>query len=226
MTVCVSVKPTRRSTFDDFYHHRYIPEFLRAVPELISARRYAPSNLQQVQADRACFFTIYELVADDAVTAVEDAIARTAHKEVIDQLNRWKEDGLTYFDRAFFEEVYRHPRSPADGSWSSRPFMTFMWSLRIGCDQAESWYHNQYLTRLMADVPQWVACRTYQRMHTSPSEFMTIFEVADVFAFNEAENNEQAPYRKVENDGFGTWLKTNVDAHAFVRFKQIFRLPD
>jgi hypothetical protein len=226
MTVCVSVKPSRRTTFDDFYHHRYIPEFLKVVPEIVSARRYAPSNLAQLQADRACFFTIYQLASDDAVASIEDAIARSAHKEVSDQLKRWKEDGLTYFDRAFFEEVYRHPRAPEDGCWSGRPFLTFMWSVRTGCNQAAEWYHNQYLTRLMADVPQWIACRTYQRMDTEPNEYMTVFEVADAFGFDEAENNEQAAYRKTENDTFSTWIKANVDSHAFVRFKQIYRLPD
>ena len=104
--------------------------------------------------------------------------------------------------------------------------MTFMWSVRIGCQQAHSWYHDQYLPRLMGDVPQWLACRTYRRMDTEPSEYMTIFEAADVFAFNEAENNEQAAYRQVENAAFATWLKANVDNHTFVRFKQILRLPD
>lgn len=178
MLVELSVDPARRAEFEVFYHNDYIPQFLAAVPLVVSARRY--SQMDGGPADPALkrFFTIYELSSDDCMDKVDAAIARSAHKNASDRLKVWKEDGITFFARNYYREVAR-----AEGDswpWNSGYLCIFNWSRKAERPSSEALKQVcQYADTVMQAAPRLlVASRTYVKTETEQRDFMTVFEVS------------------------------------------------
>lgn len=178
MVVELSVDPARRTEFEVFYHNDYIPQFLAAVPLVVSARRY--SQMDGGPADPAAkrFFTIYELGSDDCMGKIDAAIARSAHKSASDRFKVWKEDGLTSFARCYYHEVAR-----AEGDswpWNSGYLCIFNWSIRrdVSGDDALKLV-GDYVQAVMKQSPRLlVASRTYSKDGSENREFMTVVEVS------------------------------------------------
>jgi hypothetical protein len=225
MIVDLSVDPARQSGFDRFYHDFYIPEFLRAVPEVLSARRYAEIDiLGKLDAATMHFLTVYDLVSDDCMDNIEAAIARSAHQEASDQFKKWKQEGLTYFDRAFFREIHRHPRQPADGCWSDHALYAFVWTVKPDISKsAQRWYVDEYVNVLMSTVPSWLACRTYSRLDSQPSSFLTAFEAVDKSSLVQSVSaaNEAPP--DAERVAFTKWMENTLGDHTALSLVPIYR---
>ncbi len=178
MVVELSVDPAQRAEFEVFYHNDYIPQFLAAVPLVVSARRYSQMDGGPSDPGAKRFFTIYELSSDDCMDKVDAAIARSAHKNASDRLKVWKEDGLTFFARSFYHEVAR-----AEGDswpWNSSYLCIFNWSRKSETTRDEALkLVSDYAATVMKAAPRLlVAGRTYSKDGTEDAEFMTVFEVS------------------------------------------------
>ncbi len=186
MIVNLSVDPLRQAAFDDFYHHQYIPAFLAAVPEITSARRYeeidAPLKNAVIESTwRQRFWTIYELHSADAVGPIEDAIQRSAHKEASDQFKEWKENGLTDFWRAFYEERSVHGAQPKDVPWGERSLLVLRYpTKKTGPSEPEPWSArsltetDSLASQLLTELSGFCASRLYVSLPPKESEHMIV----------------------------------------------------
>lgn len=180
MVVDLCVEPARRAEFDVFYHNDYIPQFLAAVPLVVTARRYAQMDGGDVDAANKRFFTIYELHSDDSMDKIDAAIARSAHKNASDRFKLWKDDGLTHFDRAFYKEIQRHPSEIDGWPWNSGYLCVFLWTVEAGVPASDALAKAlEYAVSVMKDAPRLlIASRTYARLSSQAQDFMTVFEVS------------------------------------------------
>jgi hypothetical protein len=226
MTVDLSVDPTRRNQFDSFYHNFYIPEFLKAVPEILTARRYSQKDLvAKLDPATTHFLTIYELATGKPTDIVEDAIARSAHQEASNQFKVWKEDGLTYFERAFYREIYRHSRQPEDGCFGKRSLYIIRWTEKgFSSGSAKKWYGGAYLDQMMDNVPDWLACRTYLRMHFQPASYLTVFEAKSHASLLHAVASSDDDWSDAEQANFRDWLQNGLTWHDCLMLEPIYFL--
>jgi hypothetical protein len=230
MIVDLSVEPARQSQFDSFYHDFYIPEFLKAVPEIVTARRYAQTDtVGNFDPAKVRFLSIYELASDDSVNDIEAAIARSAHQEASAQFKVWKQNGLTHFERAFYREVKRHPHQQSesvDKSSNNRSLCAFTWSLKADVESsAASWYLDEYVKLLMSTEPSWLACRTYQRMNLAPPSFLTIFEAIDQPSLLQSMTTANEGLSEADQTRFTNWQHT-LATHQTLSFEAIYFLSN
>jgi len=228
MIVDLSVDPTRQNEFDSFYHDFYIPEFLKAVPEVLAARRYAQIDgdvdmLGKPDPAKAHFLTVYDLVSNDCMDNIEAAIARSAHQEASDQFKKWKQNGLTYFDRAFLREVNRHPRRSANECWSDHALYAFQWTVKPDISEsAQRWYVDEYVNILMSTVPSWLACRTYVRMDSNPSSFLTVFEARDKASLLQSVSASNEAPEDSERLALAGWIENALEHHSALNLVPIY----
>jgi hypothetical protein len=221
MIVDLSVDSTRQTQFDNFYQDFYIPEFLKAVPEIVSARRYAhPDILDAFDQVSARFLTIYELASDNAIDNIEKAISRSAHQKASDQFKVWKKDGLTNFSRAFYREVYRHPRQETNGCWGNHSLYAFEWAIKPDfLGNAIQWYVDEYVDTLMSNMPSLLACRIYLSMKFDFCNFLTIFEVAKLEPSADFSNEALPDAWRV---AYRNWVEQALAQHSTLTLKPIY----
>jgi len=226
MLVDLSIDPARHAEFDSFYHDFYIPEFLHAVPEVRTARRYAQINLLgKLDPAKARFLTIYELLSDDSIDNIEAAIARSAHREASDQFKIWKQNGLTYFDRAFYWQVHKYVRQSEDGCWNSRSLCTWRWRVKpeVSIAGAVS-YLSGYANQLMNSLPSVIAHHTYLRLDSEPHNLLTVFEVSDEIPLPQLMQAINSEMPHCDRTSLRDWLAATLPDHDATSFNLIYSL--
>jgi hypothetical protein len=224
MIVDLSVEAERLDEFDSFYHDYYIPEFLKAVPEVITARRYVQKDMVTgLDAKDAHYLTLYELSSNDAPEAVETAIARAAHQEASSKFKLWKQDGLTYFDRAFYKEVYRSQRQTEDVCWGDNSLYALRWIVDPDIPISDDEFNcADYFNRQMNNIPAWSACRTYLRLQSDPQSFLTVFEARDQVALRQALADDDETLPEQDQIDFTNWVENSLTWHDCMMFDQIY----
>lgn len=229
MLVDLSIETDRQAEFDHFYHNFYIPKFLQAVPEIRATTRYAQTNpLGQLDPAKAHFLTIYELLSDDSIDSIEAAIARSAHREASDQFKLWKQNGLTYFDRAFYRLVNKQTHQSENGCWSSQSLCTWRWSVKPEVSTAAAAAAaavsslSSYANQLTNTLSLATAHHSYLRLNSEPHHFLTVFDVQDeitLLQLMQAANN-QNPHS--DDAALRDWLAATMKANEAMSFKQIY----
>lgn len=231
MIVALSVDPDKEASFNDFYHHRYIPNLLRVVPEFVSAKRYEEFNVEgSLRWFTKRFLTVYELASEEAIEAALTGLERKERDEDRAEWDRWRATGLHDVTREVYRTIYTHPRTTWDGPFGSRPF--FMVSVEVqSARRAEfdDWYKTAYLPKNLADVPTWAACRRYASVGRTPARAHTIYEAWNEAGLKESLSLMRAPHRLGDNASWHAWDSGDHPAITWedaASFKPIFRYPD
>jgi hypothetical protein len=226
MLVDLSIESDRQAEFDHFYHDFYIPEFLQAVPDIRTARRYAQTHLLgDLDPAKAHFLTIYELLSDDSIDSIEAAIARSAHRQASDQFKLWKQNGLTYFDRAFYQQVNKQTHQSEGGCWNSQSLCTWRWSVKPGVATAAAVsYLSSYANQLLNTLPLVRAHHTYLRLDSEQHEFLTVFDVPDEIPLHQLMQAANSLIPHSDNAALRDWLAATMPDHEAMSYNQIYAL--
>jgi len=196
MVVDLAVAPSRREEFDAFYHDFYIPEFLKALPEIATARRFAQTNAEN-RNGKVHYLTVYELIANGAILDVENAIARSAHREASDQFKLWKNDGLTHFDREFYAEAFLSElECPTNELWKFSDLCALFWKMPSASVSIENIHLAREITVGLTTSTVTGAGRTYECIFESPADdlmanYMTILTAKDQISLSETISNAE-----------------------------------
>ena len=225
MLVDLSIESDRQTEFDLFYHDFYIPEFLHAVPEIHTARRYAQTNLlDKLDPSKAHFLTIYELLSDDSIDNIEAAIARNAHREASDQFKLWKQNGLTNFARAFYRQVSKQTDQSEHGCWSSQSLCIWQWCVKpeVTPEAALSYlsgYANQLINTLSLR-----AHHTYLRLNSEQNKFLTVFDVPNEIPLLQLMQIANSQIPSSDDVALRDWLAATMQDYEAMSFNQIYSL--
>lgn len=223
MIVALSVRPHRESEFNAFYQHEFLPTVLEVVPEFKSVVRYEEIAGSASDAADKRSVTIYQIASDEVAEAAIMGFARPSLQTIVKQFQDWKPDFGT-FTRVHFNKIHEHnrrqlPTFTGNGLYLQTvevksEFNTGFWG----------WYHNQYLVRLMADVPGWNSATTCQSVNTEPTRQMIFFEANDVTATHENMSQMRAPHRAKENVAWEEWSKRALDHSEHGLYRRTFAL--
>jgi hypothetical protein len=220
----------KEAPFSEFYHHRYLPNLMRDVPEIKSARRYQEHHVTgSLRYYAKQFLTLLDCgspwAEQNALAAIQ---SRSGEDEA--EWRRWQGSAVRDLDPpCIYRQRWSHPRTPLDGPFGSRPF--FMVSVELRAEHAQKfhdWYEQDYLPKNVADVVAWVACRRYSSEGRDPQRHLAIYEAPDLPGLDDALDAMRAPFRMTENMAWKQWdtgdnpIITWEDAATF---KPIFRRP-
>lgn len=229
MLVTLTVRPEKEAEFSRFYHHEFFPQVADAVPEFTSIRRYEEiSRSARVvpHADMPASLAIYEIVSEQVAQDAYLGFARPSLSRLVAQFQRWKEDDFSSFTRVLYKPVWSHLRVPHDGAFGSRPVYLNCIETKPEHDASfMDWYRNQYLKRLMADVPEWMGCRIYESIGTEPIRRMTFFEADCVLSLQRSLDAWHLPHRAHEQSAWKAWEERTLDYYCAAAYRQVFRLP-
>jgi len=215
----------KEAPFSEFYHHRYIPDLMRDVPAIKSARRYQEHHVTgSLKYYRKQFLTLFECESAEGARQALEAIDDQA------EWKKWQASAIHDLEPpCLYRERWTHPRAPLDGNFGSRPF--FMVSVELRAEQAQrfhDWYEQDYLPKNVADVPSWVACRRYSSEAREPARHLAIYEAFDLPGLDESLDMMRAPFRMAENMSWKQWDSGDRPAITWedaATFKPIFRKP-
>jgi len=155
----------KEAPFSEFYHHRYIPNLMRDVPEIKSARRFQEHHVTgSLKYYAKQFLTIFECESPDSARRALAAMrGRPGRGEDQAEWEKWRTLAIRDLEPpCLYLERWAHPRAPLDGNFGSRPFFMVSVELRPEDEQRfHDWYEKDYLPKNVADVPSWVGCRRY-----------------------------------------------------------------
>lgn len=221
------VPPRQEAEFTEFYHHRFLPRLLTLVPEVLSVRRYEEYGTSgSLRWFTKRFVTIYELTGSATVRQLDTLMTRADFETEREDWRFWQSVHLREISQISYEEIYRHERQPADGRFGNRPF--FQVSVQLRPEQTtafRAWYHEEYLPKIMADVPTWVACRRYASTEPAPLRELTIYEVNSLAELDEAFALMRAPYRYGSNADWDRWVGTAILEQDATSYRPIYRRP-
>jgi hypothetical protein len=228
MTVSLRLAPQDEAAFNDFYHHQYIPRLWENTSVFHSVRRFEEFGVAgSLRWFNKEYLTIYELKNGICPADVEAALEAPGREAEVLLWQQWKSSALKDCRREFFEEIYRHPREPFGGCFASRPF--FRVSVQTKPTETvaiESWYHHEYLPKIMADVPTWAACRRYRSLDQNSTTAHTIYETENTDALQESFSLMRAPHRYQSNAQWDDWVEKAIFQQDATSFRPIFRFPD
>jgi len=220
----------QEAPFSDFYHHRYIPNLMRDVPAIQSARRYQEHHVTgslKYYAKR--FLTLLEGDSEDDERQAMLAIERRQGEDEADWRKWQARAGHDLEPPSLYRQRWVHPRRPLDGPFGSRPFFMVSVELRPGQEQRfHDWYEQDYLPKNVADVPGWAACRRYSSEGRQPARHLAIYEAADLASLDGSLDMMRAPYRLTENMAWKQWDTGGQPAITWedaATFKPIYRKP-
>lgn len=219
MLVDLSVEPSRQSEFDHFYHDFYIPEFLRAVPEIRTARRYAPAENERATNH---FLTIYELQSDDSIVDIETAIAKSAHRKASDQFKLWKQSGLAHFDRAFYKLLQSDSQGFVAECWNSLYLFTWWWNANANCSNEKA---ASLLAYYASNIPSLERLNTYLRLSPGRYKFLSASETLG----NAPNGIAEYPPRTnldLQQVGQKEWLDATMGDCELIMLKRIYSLTN
>jgi hypothetical protein len=227
MLVSLRIAPAQEAAFNDFYHHRYLPALLRVAPEIEAVWRYeefgVAGNLRWFNKQ---YLTQYLLKPGVSAAQIEEALERPGREPEKEEWARWRDAHLVDLERHCYREIYRHRREPTGGIFASRPF--FRVSVETDPARTEAfdhWYHEEYLPKIMADVPAWVATRRYRSLDREPTRVHTVYEVESVAALDEAFSLMRAPHRYGSNADWDAWVGDAIRWQDATSFRPIYRAP-
>lgn len=219
----------QEAPFSEFYHHRYIPNLMRDVPAIRSARRYQEHHVTgSLKYYGKQFLTLFECDSpDDALAAMQGGSARADDRA---EWEKWQATAIHDLEPpCLYRERWAHPRAPLDGNFGSRPFFMVSVELRPGHEQRfHDWYEKEYLPRNVADVPSWVGCRRYSSEGRRPARHLAVYEAADLAGLDESLDMMRSPYRMAENMSWKQWDTGERPAITWedaATFKPIYRRP-
>lgn len=231
--VGLSVNTEREAEFNQFYHHQYIPNIMRVIPELKLARRYQEHNVEgSLRYYNKKYLTIYECASEAMAQKALEAIKnRPGREKERVQWNEFQASSLYHLESAcIYTQTYAHRRVALESHWGSRPF--FMVSVEVQPDQQkqfDAWYEQDYLPKNIADVPTWTACRRYTSQGKVPTRQLTIYEAADLAGLQTSLELMRSYHRLQENASWKQWDTGENPAITWEEassFKPIFRYPD
>lgn len=227
MLVTLRIAPAQEAAFNDFYHHRYLPRLLSCVPEIEAVWRFEEFGVSgSLRWFNKQFLTQYLLRPGVTAEQIEDALERPGREPEKAEWAPWRTEHLRDLERHCYAEVYRHRREPLDGIFGSRPF--FRVSVETAPDRTEAfdhWYHNEYLPKIVADVPAWRAVRRYRSIGREPQQTHTIYEVDSPAALDEAFRLMRAPHRYRSNAEWDAWVGSAILWQDATSFRPIYRAP-
>jgi len=209
----------KEAEFSEFYHHHYLPDLMRDVPQIVSARRYQEHHVEgSLKYYRKQFLTILEC---DSQAAAQTALAAMERQSAV--VPAGAEPPCLYLER------WAHARVPVDGSFGSRPFFMVSVEVDAGREQAfNDWYEQVYLPRNVADVPPWAGCRRYGSVGRTPARYLTLYEAHDLPGLDQSLEMMRAPFRLKENMSWKQWdtgANPAITWEDAASFKPIFRNP-
>ncbi|SEO25580.1 hypothetical protein SAMN02990966_01388 [Rhodospirillales bacterium URHD0017] len=215
----------QEAPFSEFYHHRYIPDLMRAAPAIRSARRYQEHHVTgSLKYYRKQFVTLLECDSVESARGVLPAMGGNA------EWQQWRSSAIHDLDPpCVYRQRWAHPRTSWDGNFGSRPF--FMVSVELRDEQAElfhEWYEQDYLPKNVADVPSWIACRRYSSEGRAPVRHVAIYEAFDLAGLDASLDMMRAPFRMSENMAWKRWDTGDCPAITWedaATYKPIFRRP-
>lgn len=231
--VSLSITSEKEAEFNEFYHHRYIPNLMSIIPEIKSVRRYQEHNVDgTLRYYNKQFLTIYECSSGiDAQLILEAIKQRPGREKEKIEWDKFKINGFQHLDSAcIYIQRYQHPRGMGMDHFGSRPF--FMVSVEVIPEQMvifDDWYEQLYLPRNLADVPTWTGCCRYSSQGRTPSRQLTLYEAQDLSTLQQSLELMRAPHRLKENASWKQWDTGSIPAIAWedaTSFKPIFRFPD
>jgi hypothetical protein len=227
MIVSLRVAPEKEAEFNEFYHHRYIPKLLEVVPEFRAARRYEEYGVAgNLKWFTKRFITVYEIASEAVLSQALEGLSRPGREEERAQWARWKAEYLKDVTRVAYRQTYAHERVSWDGPFGSRPFFMVTVEVRPEVEPAfRSWYEGEYLPKIMADVPAWVACRRYTSVDREPIHYHTIYEVQSLQDLEEAFALMRSPHRFSSNAAWNDWVGPAITAQDASSYRPIFRRP-
>ncbi|WP_244941000.1 hypothetical protein [Legionella sainthelensi] len=232
--ISLNVSAEKEAEFNDFYHHFYIPNLLKVIPEIKFARRYEEHNVDgTLRYYSKRFITIYECATEtDTQLALKAIKERPGREQEKMQWQQFQLNDLHNLESACIYTLrYQHPRGiKNEHHFGSRPF--FMVSVEVVSDKKDSfneWYETIYLPKNVADVPTWTSCLRYCSHTREPARYVTIYETQDLCALKQSLELMRAPHRLKENASWKQWDTGNNAAITWEdasSFKPIFRYPD
>lgn len=227
LIVSLRVAPEKEAEFNAFYHHRYIPKLLETVPEIVSARRYEEYGVAgSLKWFTKRFLTVYEIASEAAVEQALAGLTRPGREQERAEWERWKATALMEVSRVAYRQSYCHERRPLDGAFGSRPFFMVTVEVRPAAAlEFRSWYEEDYLPKIMADVPVWIACRRYASIDRNPVHHHTIYEVSSLADLEEAFTLMRSPHRYGSNAAWDRWVGPAITSQDASSYRPIFRRP-
>lgn len=215
----------QEAQFSEFYHHRYLPDLMRAAPAIRSARRYQEHHVTgSLKYYRKQFLTLLECDSVEGARGLLPAMDGDA------EWAKWRGSAIHDLDPpCVYRQRWAHPRAAWDGNFGSRPF--FMVSVELRDEQAgpfHEWYEQDYLPKNVADVPSWVACRRYSSEGRASARHLTIYEAFDLAGLDASLDMMRAPFRMSENMAWKRWDTGDRPAIAWedaATYKPILRRP-
>jgi hypothetical protein len=122
----------KEAPFSEFYHHRYLPNLMRDVPEIKSARRYQEHHVTgSLRYYAKQFLTLFDCASAEGE---QKALAAILARRGEDEWRRWHGSAVRDLDPpCIYRERWAHPRTPLDGPFGSRPF--FMVSVELNASR-------------------------------------------------------------------------------------------
>lgn len=219
----------KEAPFSEFYHHRYIPNLMRDVPTIKSARRYQEHHVTgSLKYYSKQFLTIFE--CDSPQEVLKALHGRSGRADDQAEWQKWQAEAIRDLEPpCVYRERWVHPRLPLGGNFGSRPFFMVSVELRPEDEQRfHDWYEKDYLPKNVADVPSWVGCRRYSSEGRQPARHLAIYEAADLPGLDESLDAMRAPYRMAENMSWKQWDSGDRPAITWedaATFRPIFRRP-
>lgn len=102
MLVELEIDAEGQREFDPFYEAVFLPAFIEAVPQLLTATRLEEIDGAGTAVATGRFWTVYEVESDDSIAAIESGVQQSAQLEAFQRFKNWKQDALTFFDREFY----------------------------------------------------------------------------------------------------------------------------
>jgi len=227
MTVTLRTAPEHEAGFNDFYHHRYIPALVRVAPEIEAVWRYEEFGVTgSLRWFNKQFLTLYQLAPGVTAETIEAALKRPGREAEKAEWDDWNNGRLRDLERHCHREIYRHRRESHGGPFGSRPFFR----VSVETDPAKTpafntWYHETYLPKIMADVPGWSACRRYETLARDPVRVHTVYEAENAAGLDEAFASMRAPHRYSSNADWDHWVGKAITWQDATSFRPIFRYP-
>jgi len=227
MIVSLQVAPEKEAEFNEFYHHRYIPKLLEVVPEMVCAHRFEEYGVAgSLKWFTKRFLTIYEIASEAVLDRALAGLSRPGREDERSEWARWKAEYLKDVNRVAYRQTYAHERTPIGGPFGGRPF--FMVTVEVQPESEpsfRSWYEGEYLPKIMADVPTWVACRRYTSTDRDPVHYLTIYEVLSLGDLEESFRLMRSPHRYGSNAEWDQWVGPAIMSQDASSYRPIFRRP-
>jgi hypothetical protein len=227
LIISLRIAPAEEAAFTEFYHHQYIPKLLEIVPEIITARRYEEYGVAgSLKWFSKRLITLYELAPNVSLEQITSALSRPGREDEIATWQHWQNTALQNLSRVAYQQTYCHPRCPGDGIFGNRPF--FQVSVEVKPESETvfgAWYEENYLPKIMADVPTWAACRRYTSVDREPVIRHTIYETHSLADLETSFASMRSPYRYGSNADWDQWVGPVITYQDAASYRPIFRRP-